>query len=261
MLIAADLVSVQQTASGADSLNRCSPITVEIGYKQMTATSTMLPEVESLQLSPSPIEIEIPFRSPPVWKRAIDIVGALTLLFLLAPLFALIAVYIKIVSKGPVFFTQQRVGGGTRNFLIYKFRTMTVSDGPDEHRDYVAKLANSNAQAKKPSYQKRLIPYGNILRSLSLDELPQLINVLIGNMSLVGPRPEVLRVEDYQPWQLRRFEVLPGISGLWQVSGKNRLTFRQMIELDIRYVDTMTFRLDLWIMLKTIRVVLTRSNH
>ena len=138
---------------------------------------------------------------------------------------------------------------------------MHVAQEADSHRDYVATLVHSDIPAQKPEYKNRLIRGATLLRSLSLDELPQLFNVLIGNMSLIGPRPEVLQLEDYEAWQLRRFEVLPGISGLWQVSGKNRLTFNQMIRLDIQYVESLTFGLDMRIAVKTLGVVLLRHNH
>lgn len=205
--------------------------------------------------------MEVRFRQPPLWKRSLDIVGALLLLVALSPLFILISIYIKCFSRGPVFFVQERIGAGAQRFRMFKFRTMHGAHASDAHRDYVASLVHADAPAEKPEYQSRLIRGGAILRSLSLDELPQLFNVLVGNMSLIGPRPEVLQLEDYEAWQLRRFEVLPGISGLWQVSGKNRLTFNQMIRLDIQYVDELTFTLDLKIAVKTIGVILRRNNH
>lgn len=190
-----------------------------------------------------------------------DIVGSLILLATLLPLLVLISIYIKCVSHGPVFFVQERIGAGAQRFRMFKFRTMHIAQSSDAHRNYVASLIHVDQPAQKPEYQSRLIRGGEILRSLSLDELPQLLNVLLGSMSLIGPRPEVLQLEDYEAWQLRRFEVLPGISGLWQVSGKNRLTFNQMIRLDIQYVDELTFALDLKIALKTLGVILRRSNH
>jgi lipopolysaccharide/colanic/teichoic acid biosynthesis glycosyltransferase len=208
-----------------------------------------------------PTVAHVPFRTPPAWKRTFDIVGSLALLVVLAPLLIFLAVYIKCVSRGPVLFRQERIGGGAKRFIINKFRTMHAAQVGDSHRDYVASLIHSESPAMKPEYKSRLILGGSTLRSLSLDELPQLFNVLLGNMSLIGPRPEVLRLEDYEAWQLRRFEVLPGISGLWQVSGKNRLTFNQMIRLDIQYVDGLTPALDLKIALKTLEVVVLRRNH
>lgn len=214
------------------------------------------------------ITYEIPLmpfclRQIPWWKRAMDIGISMLLLPLLLPLMTLIAIYIKLVSRGPVLFCQQRLGYGTQPFTILKFRTMHQTDSTlvtDEHRRYVADLVGKNRPANKPDIAKRLIPGARFLRDSSLDELPQIFNVLNGSMSLVGPRPDVLQVSDYTPRQLRRFEVLPGITGLWQVSGKNTLTFDQMIDLDIQYVDRLSVRLDTWILYKTIAVVLRRGN-
>lgn len=203
----------------------------------------------------------VDYSPPPRWKRFIDVLGACCLLTVLAPVFLILAVYIKIVSRGPVIFSQKRIGAGTKEFVIFKFRTMEHSNSGSNHCDYVAELAKQNIPAKKPSYGARLISGGGLIRKLSLDELPQLLNVLIGNMSLVGPRPEVLKLENYEHWQLRRFEVLPGISGLWQVSGKNKLTFNEMIRLDIRYIDEMSFSNDLRIMLKTVALIAFPSNE
>ena len=191
-----------------------------------------------------------------------DVVGSAALLVLLSPLFALIYLYVRAVSPGPALFRQERIGGGARRFVIYKFRSMRWSaDSGAGHREYVAGLVGGQGPAVKPDYRSRLIPGGSWLRALSLDELPQLFNVLRGDMSLIGPRPDVLRLEDYETWQLRRFEVLPGISGLWQVSGKNRLTFDRMVELDIEYIDRWTLRLDAWIAWRTLLVVLLRRNY
>ncbi len=177
------------------------------------------------------------------------------------PLLVMIAIYIKWVSRGPVLFIQERIGAGARRFRMFKFRTMHEVQPSQTHRAYIASLIHSDAPAHKPDYSSRLIRGGATLRGLSLDELPQLFNVLLGDMSLIGPRPEVLQLEDYEAWQLRRFEVLPGISGLWQVSGKNRLTFDQMIRLDIQYVDELSLALDMKIAFKTLGVILHRSNH
>lgn len=221
-------------------------------------------ECMALERQPSsnePLMPSIEFRHPPRWKRIIDIVASLSLLIALAPLLVIISLYVRLVSRGPILFCQSRVGAGLKPFEIYKFRTMIESDPRESHRDYVVGLTQSDEPASKPDNSRRLIPGGGWLRSMSLDELPQLVNVLFGSMSLIGPRPEVLQVEDYEPWQLRRFEVLPGISGLWQVSGKNRLTFKRMVELDIEYVDRHSFALDLEIMLKTIGVICRRNNR
>lgn len=199
----------------------------------------------------------------PIWKRAIDIVAAGLALVLLSPLLALIALYIRTVSRGPAIFKQSRLGEMGKPFTIYKFRTMYSGDSEQatlEHREYVSSRAELDEVVSKPDLADRLIPGGAFLRQRSLDELPQLVNVLIGNMSLIGPRPDVLGWRDYTDWQRRRFEVKPGISGLWQVSGKNRLSFSRMMELDIEYVERRSFWFDMWIASQTIRLIIHKDN-
>ncbi|TWU35809.1 putative sugar transferase EpsL [Novipirellula aureliae] len=212
--------------------------------------------------------VQIKRRYTPAWKRTIDIVGIVVVLPLLAPLFVLVAAYIKLVSRGPVLFVQSRVGFGGEMFRIFKFRTMHVPkvSRDEKHRGYVASLSradgtNETGTLKKPDYKNELIPGGERIRKLSIDELPQLFNVLLGNMSLVGPRPDVLKLNDYQTWQLRRFEVVPGMTGLWQVSGKNRLSFDQMIDLDIQYIETRSIATDLRIICRTFSVLLFERNE
>ena len=187
---------------------------------------------------------------------------SLALLILLSPILLGIGIFIKLVSKGPALYIQPRLGLGGETFRIWKFRTMhdrkQVRD--DTHREYVSKLAANNEVLEKPDIKNELIFCGGLLRALSLDELPQLWNVLKGEMSLVGPRPDLLELEDYAPEQLRRFEVLPGITGLWQVNEKNDLTFTDMIELDIEYVETRTFLLDLRILAGTAFTMIKLSN-
>ncbi len=218
----------------------------------------VLPEEERKRLA---FEHHCSHRPTPLWKRSIDLVGALTLLVLLSPLLILIAAFIRITSGGPVFFTQVRLGEMGREFVIYKFRTLQIcSRATDDHRQFVSNLSANGNAIGKPDLSKRLIPGGNFLRKTSLDELPQLLNIIRGEMSLIGPRPDVLLWEDYQPWQLRRFEVLPGVTGLWQVSGKNRLTFNEMIDKDIEYVTKRSIGLDLRIAIKTVRMLLLREN-
>ena len=229
----------------------------------MTTVSSTLPPplIESGYSVLDKNLVEVRLRSTPVWKRTIDVIGSICLLLLFAPLLVFLGIYIKCVSPGPVLFVQERIGAGAKRFRMYKLRTMHVWASGDSHRQYVASLVGADKPAQKPEYNSRLIRGGKLLRSLSLDELPQLMNVLLGNMSLIGPRPEVLQLEDYETWQLRRFEGLPGISGLWQVSGKNRLTFEQMITLDIQYIDRLSFGLDVWIALRTMWVIVLRRNH
>lgn len=197
----------------------------------------------------------------PFWKRTFDFLLAGSLLVLLSPLLAMIAVYIRVVSRGPVFFTQSRLGLMGNEFTIYKFRTLKCSaTATEDHKAYVANLSATDGVLTKPDLASRMIPGGKLLRQTSLDELPQLLNILKGNMSVVGPRPDVMDWSAYKPEQLRRFEVVPGVTGQWQVSGKNRLTFEQMIEKDVYYVDHRSIGLDLLILLKTLRLLVQRDN-
>ena len=204
-------------------------------------------------------------RRLPAWKRGIDIVGALAGLVVFSPLFLLIAVVIKIVSPGPVFFKQARVGRGGKLFMCWKFRTMHVRADPSAHQQHVRNLirGDTNGVTGKPMIKldsgrdPRLIPLSPILRQSCLDELPQLINVLRGDMSLVGPRPCLpYEAQEYRLWQTTRFDVTPGLTGLWQVSGKNRTTFTEMIRLDIAYVEQQSLWLDIRILLKTLPVII-----
>lgn len=210
-----------------------------------------------------PFSFPIERRETPAWKQTIDLCVVVLIGPLLAPVLLLVAIYIKLVSPGPVLFVQSRVGFGGDDFQIYKFRTMHVPKVRREeaHREYVARHSGVGRPINKPAYGVDLIPGGEWLRKFSIDELPQLLNVLQGNMSLVGPRPDVLRLDDYKDWQLRRFEVLPGMTGLWQVSGKNRLSFEQMVELDIEYVETRSLLKDLMIMAKTVIILLFERNE
>lgn len=196
----------------------------------------------------------------PLWKRILDITGSGIGLLLLSPLFILIACYIKIFSPGPVFFMQKRVGYKGKIFNFYKFRTMHVNKSNDVvHNNYVSQLMTSDTPMIKLDKKNdpRIIKGGSFLRKSSIDELPQLINVFIGNMSLVGPRPCLpYEAEEYLQWHKNRFDMLPGMTGLWQVSGKNDLTFKQMIRLDISYVENLSIKNDLIILLKTIPTVI-----
>jgi lipopolysaccharide/colanic/teichoic acid biosynthesis glycosyltransferase len=204
--------------------------------------------------------------SPPQWKRMLDITGSAIGLLLLAPSFLLLAVYIKIVSPGPVFFRQTRIGLRGMSFRIWKLRTMHVNSDTSAHRQHVLALISGEGSSERPMQKlddgdSRIIRGGLFLRRSSIDELPQLINVLLGDMSLVGPRPEMpYAYAAYQPWQARRFDVLPGMTGLWQVSGKNRTTFREMIRLDIRYGRALSPLRDAAILVRTVPVVLYARN-
>jgi lipopolysaccharide/colanic/teichoic acid biosynthesis glycosyltransferase len=192
-------------------------------------------------------------------KRGFDILGAATCLLILSPLFLLIAVFIKIVSPGPVLFKQQRVGYGGHPFTFLKFRTMRQGSDSSEHQAYLVTLINGDSDKKnsdKPMTKldddPQIIPLGNLLRKSCLDELPQLINVLCGDMSLVGPRPPIpYEVKEYHAWHRGRFNATPGMTGLWQVSGKNRLSFREMVRLDIRYARDRSLWMDIKILFRT----------
>jgi lipopolysaccharide/colanic/teichoic acid biosynthesis glycosyltransferase len=199
-------------------------------------------------------------RKMPVWKRFMDVVGSVIGLITLSPMIIIISLIIKIVSPGPVLFRQERIGYGGNAFLFLKFRTMKHNEVASAHQQYLAGLINGcksdeasgSPMTKLDCINPNIFPFGRFLRNTCLDELPQLINVLRGEMSLVGPRPPIsYEVEEYLRWHNSRFNTVPGMTGLWQVSGKNRLTFKEMIRLDIRYSQNISIWLDLKILLKT----------
>ena len=195
----------------------------------------------------------------PLWKRILDIFCVVILLPSLLPVLLLIAIVIKVGSKGPVLFRQERVGVLGKKFTIFKFRTMIAGTGTAIHETHVASLIETNVPMTKLDAHgdARLIPFGRMLRAAGLDELPQLINVLRGEMSLVGPRPCLpSEYSKYLPWQMERFNTPPGLTGLWQVSGKNQTTFKEMIDLDIQYTRKRSLWLDLKIILKTLPAVM-----
>jgi len=196
----------------------------------------------------------------PVWKRTLDVVGALLGLVFLSPLFLIIAVLIKVVSSGPAFFKQERVGYLGKPFTLWKFRTMRVDADTLLHKKHLSKLIRSDQPMVKldADHDPRIIPMGRFLRAYCLDEFPQLINVLRGEMSLVGPRPCLsYELENYLLWHTGRFDTVPGITGLWQVSGRNGSTFKGMIRFDITYARHRSFWLDIKILLKTIPAAAT----
>ena len=192
-------------------------------------------------------------------KRCMDLCLAILLLIALSPLLALVALIIALDSGGPVFYRQIRIGRGRRPFPMWKFRTMVCDAPEDRHRDFVLALmrgSESTRPAAKLVDDTRITRVGRWLRRSSLDELPQLFNVVRGEMSLIGPRPPVLyEYEAYQPWQLERFEMPQGMTGLWQVSGRNRVTYHRMHELDIEYVRRWSLWLDVKILVATLRAV------
>jgi exopolysaccharide biosynthesis polyprenyl glycosylphosphotransferase len=204
-------------------------------------------------------------------KRLVDVTGSAFGLALLAPVMLGVAALIKRGSPGPVFFRQERIGAGGRRFMVWKFRTMRHDTSDAAHRELIGRLLKDEDAAQvtaagervyKLVNDERVTPVGRWLRRTSLDELPQLLNVLRGEMSLVGPRPPVdYEFEAYDLWQFDRLQVKPGITGLWQVSGRSRLTYREMCELDLQYVRHWSLWLDLRILLRTIPVVLFNSGR
>jgi len=185
----------------------------------------------------------------------LDIFLILIFLPLWAPLALVIAIGIKLASPGPVIFRQERVGYRGRRFQCLKFRSMHCNADSEVHKEHLTRLMKSGEPMVKLDGERdpRVIRGGEFLRASGLDELPQLLNVLRGDMSLVGPRPcTVYEYENYSAWHKQRFNVLPGITGLWQVTGKNKTSFDQMIALDVRYGETLSLKQDLWILMRTV---------
>ncbi|RJQ51013.1 MAG: sugar transferase [Actinobacteria bacterium] len=202
-------------------------------------------------------------------KRLMDVVGAGIGLVVLAPFITLIAIAIRLDSPGPAIFKQTRVGKGGRRFTFYKFRSMYEDSDAGVHEQYTARLIAGedldNLMGDNGSFKlehdSRITRVGRLLRRTSLDELPQLANVLLGQMSLIGPRPPLeYEVAKYKEPHLRRLEVLPGMTGLWQVSGRTKTSFEEMVELDVAYVDNWSFTLDLRILARTPFVVFNREG-
>jgi lipopolysaccharide/colanic/teichoic acid biosynthesis glycosyltransferase len=213
-------------------------------------------------------------RASTILKRAMDVVGSALALAITAPVFLIIALAIKITSKGPILFRQRRVGQGGHPFVFLKFRSMYVGNDSSVHKEYVKKLISGKAERQrcngkddgvfKLTTDSRITRIGALLRKTSLDELPQFLNVLKGEMSLVGPRPPIpYEVESYDVWHRRRLlEAKPGITGLWQVSGRSRVTFDEMVRLDLRYARAWSPWMDIKILLRTpLAVVMGEGAH
>ena len=192
-------------------------------------------------------------------KRALDVVGALIGIIVTSPLLGLAALAVKLESRGPVLYKSKRVGRGGHIFTFYKLRSMV--NGADRHRHTLSHLNETNGPVFKMMRDPRVTRVGRFLRTTSIDELPQLFNVLSGDMSLVGPRPPLAEeVAQYEPWQLRRLEVRPGITCLWQISGRSRIGFQEWMRLDLEYIRKQSFGLDLRILVRTIPAVLSREG-
>jgi len=204
-------------------------------------------------------------------KRTFDLIASALAILLLLPLWLLIALLIKLDSRGPVLYTQERVGMDGRLFLLYKFRTMKADADPEIHKEYQRAFIEGRAEANlgdatKPTYKlfadPRVTRVGKWLRRTSLDEVPQLLNVLMSDMSIVGPRPPIAyEVESYALWHRKRLDMKPGLTGLWQVSGRNRLPFEEMVRLDVYYIENWSLLLDVKIILRTVFVMLGREGY
>jgi len=207
----------------------------------------------------------------PTWhevlRRAVDIVFAGAMLVLLSPLLAVLTMAIRIDSRGPALFRQRRVGQNGREFTVLKFRSMRVDADPRGHREYVTSLIQGGRcdggreNLYKLAVDNRITPVGRRIRRWSLDELPQLLNVIVGDMALVGPRPAIpYEVAEYPSWYLQRFAVKPGLTGLWQVSGRSERTYEEMVRLDIEYAQSRSLWGDLSILARTPWVVVGRKG-
>jgi lipopolysaccharide/colanic/teichoic acid biosynthesis glycosyltransferase len=215
--------------------------------------------------------------SEPSWlatlRRLFDIVFAATMILVLSPLLLGVAIAVRLDSHGPAFFRQRRVGFREREFTLFKFRSMRLDADPRGHQEYVTALINGDDEdtdslpdsGKKDLYKlavdNRITPVGRWIRKWSIDELPQLFNVVLGDMTLVGPRPAIpYEVAEYPSWYLQRFSVKPGLTGYWQVSGRSERTYEEMVRLDIEYTERRSLALDLSILAKTPWIVLSRKG-
>ena len=208
-------------------------------------------------------------RAVNVLRRCFDLTVSLALIVLLSPILVAVALAVRIDSRGPALFRQRRVGHREGEFTLYKFRSMRVDADPRGHQEYVTALIKGEDGSReggrenlyKLAVDNRITPVGRWIRRWSLDELPQLFNVVKGDMTLVGPRPAIpYEVSEYPSWYRERFSVKPGLTGYWQVSGRNERTYEEMVRLDIEYAERRTLGLDLLILLKTPWVVLSRKG-
>ena len=251
--------------SDADTVRRLAVrLHVHSDAKRMAAGASV--PAEGSNFPESPVH-----RSRPaiydVIKRGLDVIGSSVLLTVLAPVLVIIAAAVKLKSSGPVFFKQERVGEKMKPFRMLKFRTMHAGADSKIHHEYVTQFINSKAQGQaegvpelfKIAHDPRVTPIGRFLRKTSLDELPQLVNVLRGDMSLVGPRPPLkYELDQYKPWHCHRvLDAKPGITGLWQVTGRSRTSFDDMVRLDLRYARSQSIWTDIKILLATPGAVLS----
>lgn len=258
-------------------------LTVAVGseiVERIGITYTTFPELDGKKWTRDRSEERVLFPPLPpktilkesqVWlKDFLDLVASIIGVALLSPLLIVVALLIKATSRGPVVFKQERIGRGGKKFQLYKFRSMKVNNDSGIHQDFVKKLISGETPAgvncESPSYKikhdPRVTAIGRFIRATSIDELPQLFNVLLGNMSLVGPRPPLAyEVEVYQAWHRSRVvSVKPGITGLWQVNGRSKTTFDGMVRMDLEYIRTWSFWLDMKLLFKTPAVVVTTKG-
>jgi lipopolysaccharide/colanic/teichoic acid biosynthesis glycosyltransferase len=207
-----------------------------------------------------------------ILRRLFDLLVASTAIVLLSPVLVAVALAVRLDSRGPALFRQRRVGFHEREFTLFKFRSMRLDADPRGHQEYVTALIKGSDEGEqapdggrkdlyKLAVDNRITPVGRWIRKWSLDELPQLLNVVLGHMTLVGPRPAIpYEVAEYPSWYLERFNVKPGLTGYWQVSGRSERTYEEMVRLDIEYAERRSLGLDLSILIKTPWIVLTRKG-
>jgi lipopolysaccharide/colanic/teichoic acid biosynthesis glycosyltransferase len=225
-------------------------------------------EAHGLAHTEQPAEASGARRAAGVLRRIFDLLVAAALILLLSPVLIAVALAVRLDSRGPALFHQRRVGYREREFTLFKFRSMRVDADPRGHREYVTALIKGEGAPEggrenlyKLAVDNRITPVGRWIRRWSLDELPQLFNVLRGDMTLVGPRPAIpYEVGEYPAWYRERFAVKPGLTGYWQVSGRSERTYEEMVRLDIEYAERRSLGLDLLILLKTPWVVLSRKG-
>lgn len=217
--------------------------------------------MERLQINEQEI-IEIERKESAIYnisKRALDIIASTLGLIILSPILLIVAILIKLESKGPAIFSQKRIGLNKKEFKMYKFRSMVQN--AEELKEKLAKENEMSGPMFKMKNDPRVTKVGRFIRKTSIDELPQLINVLKGEMSLVGPRPSLPKeVSKFEPWMLRRLSVKPGLTCYWQVSGRNNIDFENWMKLDLQYVNDRNFWLDLKLILKTATVLFGDKN-
>jgi lipopolysaccharide/colanic/teichoic acid biosynthesis glycosyltransferase len=226
-------------------------------------------EAHGLTHQETTVQVSDQPRAVSILRRSFDILVAGALILLLGPILIGVALAVRIDSRGPALFRQRRVGYREREFTLFKFRSMRVDADPKGHQEYVTALIKGERTAPdggrenlyKLAVDNRITPVGRWIRRWSLDELPQLFNVVRGDMTLVGPRPAIpYEVAEYPSWFRDRFAVKPGLTGYWQVSGRSERTYEEMVRLDIEYAERRSIGLDLLILLKTPWVVLSRKG-